>query len=466
MSMNYYSLLKLGGEFLVELRNRMCISQNLNNHPVLKESFKYRMNYINALQYFYEKYAIDNIYALAVLENYKKTFLGQSYRRYEYRANRIGSAMRYIKKVQVREFQVYSNCFYWIIDCLFCCAFDDENKGRAILNEIKNFFGRYYYKSIDLLYRALYQSDFSSKEQNTEFMISWWAQNRNYCNRPTKRILITANMSAGKSMLINALVGKKVTKTKNDTCTSKIYYIQSKAFEDGIDCLYDQMLDINVNQQILLDGRENSESDEIIISTYFRFMNGLHNKICFVDTPGVNSALNKEHRVLTEAVVAKKHYDMLIYVINGEYIGTEDDRRYMEYLAKVIGNRKVIFAVNKLDKFRLGDDNIAASLRRIRWDIKKIGFTNAEVCPVSAYTGFLAKKKLWNEFLNEDEQDDLEMLRRKFKKREYDLSQYYNLNHQESWKMLIETENDENRRRYLELLYHSGIWAFENTILN
>src|SRR5699024_3535827 len=46
-------------------------------------------------------------------------------------------------------------------------------------------------------------------------------------------IMVTANMSAGKSTFINALTGKYVCLSQNMACTSKVHYIINKAFEDG-----------------------------------------------------------------------------------------------------------------------------------------------------------------------------------------------------------------------------------------
>ena len=47
-------------------------------------------------------------------------------------------------------------------------------------------------------------------------------------------ILITATMSAGKSTLINALVGKNISLMQNMAATSKIHSIMSKPFNDGM----------------------------------------------------------------------------------------------------------------------------------------------------------------------------------------------------------------------------------------
>ena len=48
------------------------------------------------------------------------------------------------------------------------------------------------------------------------------------------RVLVTATISAGKSTLINALIGKDVAASATATCTSDVTEYHSKAFDDGV----------------------------------------------------------------------------------------------------------------------------------------------------------------------------------------------------------------------------------------
>ena len=80
--------------------------------------------------------------------------------------------------------------------------------------------------------------------------------NRSFLKLAEKRIMIIANMSAGKSTLLNALVGKKVNKTQNDTCTSKIHYLYNKAGEDFLSYELDYNLILNASNKILMNDNE------------------------------------------------------------------------------------------------------------------------------------------------------------------------------------------------------------------
>lgn len=71
--------------------------------------------------------------------------------------------------------------------------------------------------------------------------------NRKFITNEPIKVIITANMSAGKSTLLNALVGKKVNKTQNDACTAKIHKIVNKPFEDNLCYELDYLLDLDAD---------------------------------------------------------------------------------------------------------------------------------------------------------------------------------------------------------------------------
>ena len=139
-------------------------------------------------------------------------------------------------------------------------------------------------------------------------------------------------MSAGKSTLLNALIGKKVNKTQNDACTAKTHYLFNKAFEDTLSYEYDYKLELDASYEVLMDDNKSNKSDEIYVGTRFRSVTDISTAICFIDTPGVNSSQDILHREISEHTISNSEYDLLLYVMNGENIGTDDDRRHLEFV--------------------------------------------------------------------------------------------------------------------------------------
>ena len=271
--------------------------------------------------------------------------------------------------------------------------------------------GRKYLKKQRQLLERLYLCDNGVKFYSVEKMIDIWRRNRNYFRQPAQRIVFTANMSAGKSTLINAIVGKKVNRSQSMACTAKLHYIWNKPWEDGFSAEDDNILNLDADYLTLMTDDEGNQSPEITVSTYFRLPLGRPVPLCLLDTPGVNSALDRTHREITDAAIGAGNFDRLVYVVNADgSIATDDEHAYMARLAETV-KVPMFFAVNKLDSFRTGQDCIPDSLEKIREDVRKFGFEDAMVCPVSAYTGYLAKRAMYDGDLDEDEQEELDNLR-------------------------------------------------------
>lgn len=255
------------------------------------------------------------------------------------------------------------------------------------------------------------------KDLITQFRI-----NRSFGDRNIKRIFVTANMSAGKSTLINAFIGKPVTRTSQGACTSNLCYLYNKPFEDNRIHLSNSSLNLSASYHDLIRDKTN----EIIhIATYFRGLTESQERVCLVDTPGVNSAINQEHGKLSKKALLEENYDRLIYVLNANQLATEDESNYLKFVANNIQKEKVIFVLNKLDDFNKINDSIEASIEGVFNDLRKYGFERPIICPISAYFSLLIKMKKYGEPMTDDEIDDYHFFAKKFSRPEYNLSRFY-----------------------------------------
>lgn len=175
-----------------------------------------------------------------------------------------------------------------------------------------------------------------------------------------------------------------------------------------------------------------------------------------IDTPGVNTYSATEHKIMTEQEIEKNKTDILLYVMNATNIGTDDENKQLIYIQEHFEGR-IIFAVNKLDKFNAKEDSVCDTLEKVKKDLTEKGFENPEVFPTSAYAAYLAEMKLVNNMLDEDEQDEFERILRKMKKQEYQFDTYYPADIQEC---VTRIKDDVAS----QMLFHSGILQLENII--
>jgi len=204
-------------------------------------------------------------------------------------------------------------------------------------------------------------------------------------------IMVTATMSAGKSTFINALTGKYICLSQNMACTSKIHNIVNKAFEDGYSYKYDHDLVMTAGREELLNDNELNLSDKIVVGTHFIGLLG-DQRIVISDSPGVNYSGAQEHKLITDKLIKGRNYHLLIYVMNATQLGTNDESEHLDYIKRTVGKTPVIFVINKIDAFNVEEENLESAIRHQIEYLKKKGFKNPIVCPISARAGYLAKR--------------------------------------------------------------------------
>lgn len=441
----------------------MSISHSIKNHPVLDECVAYRIKYLNVLEYFVNKYSKTDEFALKVLKNYKNIFLGKYIRKYSYDEKKLRRFSKGINGVRFKGFRLFKYRYSLLCDCLFINSIIDYYKASEILYDIKSIYNQEHHLNLDWIFYVLYKNkEYIEELDKVKYQIESFKINKQYLKQKEINILTTANMSAGKSTLINALVGKKVNLTMNNSCTSKLHYIYNKAFEDGFNYKLDGELNLDASENELLNNSESNNTNKIFISTYFNSLIYQESRLCIIDTPGVNSSIDSNHSDVTKSAIINQGYDKLLYLINASNVGTNDDLKYLNYICKNVNESKIIFVLNKLDQFRLSEDSIEESINNVKRDLLQLGIKNPIICPISAYAGMLAKKKLFGEISDEDEQDEYNLLIRKFKSDRYNLSKFYP---DEIIKKINDNLKDKEKCANIQLLINCGILCLEQIII-
>lgn len=435
-------------------KNLLHLQQYINLHPLMGKKLKYKKAYVSLLQYVCDKSYEDEKWCTSMMSLYKQSLI----------PNEVVVAVEIDEKNNISfdgkngwllkyRFQKYRYVF--LFDCLFMCAFNDKQKGKDILDDVCRLFPKNI-KKLSNMFDAFYDENYTYVKKEVPASLNIYeiiCNNRKFMNLTEKRIMITANMSAGKSTLLNALAGKKINKTQNDTCTSKIHYLMNKAGEDGFSYELDYDLELNASQDLLMDDNENNSTLEIYASTRFRSLSAIEDKVCFIDTPGVNSSQNMEHKILTDSTISDANCDLLIYLLNGENIGTDDDIKHLRFVADNY-HGQILFLINKLDEFKKDADSIPDTLKNVTEDLIKMGYESPRVYPISAYAAYLAKMSMNGEKLTEDEIDDLNFRKRKLSRAEFQYYRYYDVG-------LPEVDSSDEMS---VLLVNSGILSLEKLI--
>lgn len=432
----------------------MQLQQYINIHPVLKIEKKSRIAYVSLIYHLCKKSKEDILWSNSMLALMKTRFTdGEDL--FSVETNSHNNLLFKEKNSCVLKHKFFKYRYSILTDCLFINAFGDKKKGKIILNRICKIFPNNK-KKLLRLYNLFYKVELKIIKKEFSLMEDIFRiikNNREFLLEPEKRIIITANMSAGKSTLLNALAGKKVNKTQNDTCTAKIHYLYNKAGEDNLSYELDYDLELDASFDILMEDNIENDSLEVVVGTRFRSLRSIEKRVCFIDTPGVNSSQNIEHREMTDDALSYEKYDLLIYLLNGENIGTNDDIKHLKYVYDSYQG-DVLFLVNKLDHYKKDTDSVQDTLHKVKEDLIKIGFASPRVYPISAYAAYLAKMSIYDMKLSDDEIDDREFRKRKLSKEKFRYDKYYDIP-----PYTVDEKNEDE-----VLLRNSGILSLEKIL--
>ncbi len=246
-------------------------------------------------------------------------------------------------------------------------------------------------------------------------------------------VIVMATMSCGKSTLINSLLGKSVLPSRNSACTAKPYYIYDNddpktasveiTGKSGT-CVYTE------NFAEVLD-RANSDPDteKIKIESQIKGVINTKRRLVLIDTPGTNNSLDGTHERITLDILDTAGTALVVYVINAEQMGINDDKRLMLKLAAAMKKNsalRAVFVINKADAL---DTEKNETLEDFMLEVKKYisvecGIKSPDVIPISALAALLFKKVLAGESLTRKERNAFKECMMLYKPEGLDLASY------------------------------------------
>ena len=225
---------------------------------------------------------------------------------------------------------------------------------------------------------------------------------------------VVATMSAGKSTLINALLGQRLMPAKQEACTAtiteikdndsdhfaaKVYDKNGRLIETHSELTYEIMDRLNANPAV----------SKIRAEGNIPFVTSEDVSLVLVDTPGPNNSRDPEHKAATYRMLSES--SKTVYIMNATQLAVDDDNTLLKHVAesmKVGGKQsrdRFIFVVNKLDDFKKGEDSVEAALKKVRDYLADNGIENPNIYPTSALTALNIRTILAKS--DDDDDDDV-----------------------------------------------------------
>lgn len=210
-------------------------------------------------------------------------------------------------------------------------------------------------------------------------------------------INVIATMSSGKSTLINALLGKRLMPSKNEACTATITKILDNDGEGFEAVAYNQEDEIlrevpELTYDIMNELNENTDVHRIEAKGNIPFLDAKSTALMLLDTPGPNNSQNQAHKNTTYRAINNDSNNLILYVLNGTQLSTNDDASLLSYVADQIkkGGKQVrdrfLFVINKMDGFNPEEEDIGKAIKAAKRYLASYGIENPQIFPCSAYT--------------------------------------------------------------------------------
>ena len=292
-------------------------------------------------------------------------------------------------------------------------------------------------------------------------------------------VCVVATMSAGKSTLINAMLGAKLMPSKQEACTAIITKIKDtkgtnkwKAQVYGKDgSLLDTCDDLTY--QDMEKFNSNTNVSTILAEGNIPFVSSKEVSLVLIDTPGPNNSTDPEHERIQSEFLNKNSKSLVLYVTEGTF-STDDNNKLLGRVAKSmeVGGKqskdRFIFVINKIDGRGKEDGDLSQTLDKVRAHLKLHGIEKANLFPAAALPALNIRLLDSGADLDDDTIDETEMKVRKFNRetnKDFHLEQYASL--PASVRKNIQNKLEEAKKAKdanKEALIHTGIPSIEAAI--
>ncbi|MDK0640050.1 dynamin family protein [Clostridium perfringens] len=289
-------------------------------------------------------------------------------------------------------------------------------------------------------------------------------------------VCVVATMSAGKSTLINSMIGDKLMPSKQEACTAIITRIKdtdNKSWEAEVYSKDNQLIETHKELNYETMERLNSDNNVSLIKVNgdIPFVTSEDVSLVLVDTPGPNNSRDPEHKKVQSEFLSKSSKSLVLYIMEGTF-GSDDDNALLKRVADsmTVGGKqskdRFIFVINKMDDRRKEDGDTEQTLNRVREYLKNHGIINPNIFPIAALPALNIRLMENDVEVDEDTLDETWLKVRKLNRNEsFHFESYANL--PASIKADINgklSEAKEAKDDYGQALIHTGVVSVEAAI--
>lgn len=247
-------------------------------------------------------------------------------------------------------------------------------------------------------------------------------------------VIVAATMSAGKTSLINALLGNEILFSANEAATATLTRItHNRNLRQRIEGVsYTQQGEChersnNVQSATLRQWNDHQAVKYIDLDCRIDSLRKTTNPLVIYDTPGPNNSQDASHKALLDTALTLPGKKLLVYVLNATQLATQDDKQLLleikNSLAQASSNQ-IIFILNKVDQ--LDDERgetIELFLEKTRDYLEQTGYSRPVIIPAMMQTSLIAKKVLSRKSITRNQKHRLQTELQRFRENKFNLNE-------------------------------------------
>lgn len=247
-------------------------------------------------------------------------------------------------------------------------------------------------------------------------------------------VIVAATMSAGKTSLINALLGNEILFSANEAATATLtrithnrnlrQRIEGVSYTQQGEC-YERSND--VQSATLKQWNDHQAVKYIDLDCRIDGLRKTANQLVIYDTPGPNNSQDASHKALLDTALTLPGKKLLVYVLNATQLATQDDKQLLLEIknspALASGNQ-IIFILNKVDQ--LDDERgetIELFLEKARNYLEQTGYSRPVIIPAMMQTSLIAKKALSRKKITRNQKHRLQAELQRFRENKFNLNE-------------------------------------------